>query len=332
MQKQRNSALIQRVLESLFEVTGRRESEVFAAMAMDSIIQTMQQKYDFLKYVKIRIEEGLMIGSQDVTLDINQDIVDTVEPKKVGEAIESIIRIVLMDLGAKAGLFFINEFKKKLGNEYLPELRKIGVNLGNMQLEQRYLYARMEKGQPTMSSPSEKATQREKYEQNQEDPVSIFGYEWENVKEYKFDTENMTYTLFDKNGNKLDSLSLDSIVNKLSRIIEIESEGYDASSTKDDQHKIKNLEGIEENIEKNVSQNKEDENINITKKEYQFLEMLFEQDMDADTATQLLEISKNDLQYMVKRLLKFKILKQSSQDVVELSEFGINYMMSLYGA
>lgn len=327
-----NSALIQRVLESLFEVTGRRESDVFAAMAMDSIIQTMQQKYDFLKYVKIRIEEGLMIGSQDVTLDINQDIVDTVEPKKVGEAIESIIRIVLMDLGAKAGLFFINEFKKKLGHEYLPELRKIGVNLGNMQLEQRYLYARMEKGQPVMSSPSEKATQREQYEENQEDPVSIFGYEWENVKEYKFDTENMTYTLFDKDGNKLDSLSLDSIVNKLSRIIEIESEGYDASSTKNDQHKIKDLDGIDENIEKNVSQNKEDENINITKKEYQFLEMLFEQDMDADTATHLLEISKNDLQYMVKRLLKFKILKQSSQDVVELSEFGINYMMSLYGA
>ena len=59
--------------------------------------------------------------------------------------------------------------------------------------------------------------------------------------------------------------------------------------------------------------------------------MLYEQDLDAESAIKLLEISFQDLEYIVKRLLQFKILEHISSDEVKLTDNGINYLMKLYG-
>ena len=331
----KNSDVVRHVLKSLFAVSGRRDSQLFAVMAMDSIVQTLAQKYNFLKYVKIEIKEGVMLDSQNIVIDVPHDLIDVIEPHLIGEAIESIIRVVMMDLGAKAGLFFITEFKKKMGPDYMPVLRKLGVNLGNMQLEQRFLYARIEKNKSIIRSPSASAEHREKVELTEQDSAeSLFGYEWGKVSSYKYNSDTMEYVIYDKNGGELDRLDLDAVVSKLTGLIELDAKGFDASSTKDDQHKIQGdfSPGSAATVEDDESEEDKDEKIDITKKEYQFLEMLFEQDMDADTAIHLLEITMNDLDFMVKRLLKFEILKSNSDDEVELTEFGINYMMSLYGA
>jgi len=334
-----NSVIIKAVLRALFAVTGRRESQLFAVMAMESIVQMLAEKYVFLKHVTIKVKEGVFVGSQEVFIDVPRDIVDIVESHEIGEFIESLIRIVLMDLKAKAGLFFLSEFKKHIGPDMMPELRKIGVNLGNMQLEQRYLYARLEKEKAIVSAPNAQAEQRGEIESNEpEDEISLFGYGMDEVSSFSYDPDSMVYTLCDKNGKQVDKLNLDSIVNKLSKLIEFDSSDFDASSTKEDQHRVRvwgNAGEIEEPPETEsatLSNGEEEKKIEITKKEYQFLEMLFEQDMDAEKALELLEVNMNDLEFMVKRLLGFEFLKHVSNDEVELTEFGINYMMSLYGA
>ncbi|MCX6666576.1 MAG: hypothetical protein NT038_11060 [Euryarchaeota archaeon] len=337
MDEIKNSDIIRQILKALYAVASRRESQLFAAMAMDSIIQTLREEYTFLKYVTVQIKEGVMFDSHDVVIDVSSDIVDNIEPPVVGEVIESLIRVVLLDLGAKGGLFFINEFKKQIGPDYMPELRRLGVNLGNMQLEQRYLYARMEKDKPAIYTPSTATERREETEKKKTDPESIFGYEMGNVTSWEYNKETMSYDLYDKDGKTVDQLDLDTIVKKLTKVIESDSEGFDASSTKEDQHKIHGEIGIFDesttaSSEVEKSENKSKQKIDITKKEYQFLEMLFEQDLELERAIELLKVSVDDLKYMVKRLLGFNILKYVSNDEVELTEFGINYMMSLYGA
>jgi len=335
----KNSDVIREALKALFAVAGRRESQLFAVMAMDSIIKMLAEQYGFLKQVTIKVKEGVFIGSEEVIIDVPTGSINTIEQEVVGEFLESLIRIILMDLKAKAGLFFISEFKKKIGPEYVSELYKRGVNLGNMQIEQRYLYARLEKEKPILSAPSTHAERREEMEKKQGDAVSLFGYEMGKVSSWTYNADAMVYTLRDKDGRELDKLDLDTIVNKLTQLIEFDSADFDASSTKDDQHRVRGDLGEiekpsipESKMDSGEPLKTADKKIEITKKEYQFLEMLFERDLDIKQVVVLLEVSMNDLQYMVKRLLKFEILKYVSDDEVQLTEFGINYMMSLYGA
>ena len=53
MSQLKNSEIIKHVLQTLINKIGRRTSESFALVIIDTVIKELESKYDFLKYAKI---------------------------------------------------------------------------------------------------------------------------------------------------------------------------------------------------------------------------------------------------------------------------------------
>jgi len=166
----KNSYVLGEILRSLYHVAGRRTTETFAAKVIGSIIKTLEQKHEFLIFVRID-ERGKLID--DEVIAISPEI-DTIEPERVGRAIEAIIRIVYMDIIGKAGLFFIAELKRRAGDDLMNALLEYGVDLASLQIEQHYLYRSRER-------------KKAKLKKGRSSDVSLLGYTWKNVASWKYD-------------------------------------------------------------------------------------------------------------------------------------------------
>lgn len=283
MGKYTNSYVIGEILCSLYHVAGRRTTNGFAAKVIGSIIKTLERKYDFLKFVNIN-ERGELI--EDEAIAISPEI-NNIKRERVGKAIEAIIRIVYMDIIGKAGLFFIAELKKRAGDRLIDELQYFGVDLQALQIEQHYLYRSRE----------QKKTRKGKNAGPYD--VSLLSYTWKNVSSWKYDPNKRICVLYDKNGNVLDNLNLEAII-----------ENYVKNLSKD-------LENIPDEFEKEID---------ITEKEFDLLKMLYTRDMDAETAMVLLHLSKNDFNTIIKKLLENEMLHYITYNIIELTEIGLEYI------
>lgn len=277
-----NSYVIGEILKSLYHVAGRRTTFGFTAKVIGSIIKTLETKYPFLKFVEIN-DKGEIV--EDEAIVISPEI-DTFDKQDVGRVIEAIIRIVYMDIIGKAGLFFIAELKRRTGEELMQELHTFGVDLASLQIEQHYLYRSRER--------KKKIAGRKPY-----GDVSLLGYTWKNVASWKYDQTKQSCVLYDTEGNVLDNLNLESII-----------ETY-----------VKNLSDALEEVPEEI-----ENHFKIEDKELKLLGMLHTRDMDAETAIQLLHIDKNEFDSMVKRLLENDLLQYTSFNVIELTEVGLSYM------
>jgi hypothetical protein len=276
-----NSYVLGEILKSLYHVAGRRTTLGFAARVIGSIVKTLEPRYAFLKYVSVN-DKGEVI--EDEAIQISPEI-DSVPRGDIGKAIEGIIRVVYMDIIGKAGLFFIAELKRRAGEDLLIELHSFGVDLASLQVEQHYLYRSRERKRKSARRPY--------------GDVSLLGYTWKNVASWKYDPAHQTCILYDKEGNTLDNLHLETI---------IENYVKNLSET---------LEEVPEEIEKDFS---------ISNKEIELLEMLQSRDMDAETAMNILHINKIEFDTMVKRLLENELLQYTSFNVIELTEIGVSYI------
>jgi len=284
MGKFTNSYVLGEILCSLYHVAGRRTTNGFAAKVIGSIIKTLERNYDFLKFVNIN-ERGELI--EDEAIAISPEI-NNIKRERVGKAIEAIIRIVYMDIIGKAGLFFIAELKKRAGDRLIDELQYYGVDLQALQIEQHYLYRSREQKKARQGKTGKPY-----------DDVSLLSYTWKNVSSWKYDPNKRICILYDKNGNVLDNLNLEAII-----------ENYVKNLSK-------NLENIPDDFEKEIY---------ITDKEFDLLKMLYSRDMDAETAMVLLHLSKNDFDTMIKKLLENEILHYISYNIIELTEVGLAYI------
>jgi len=280
MGKYTNSYVLRAILLSLFHVAGRRTTKGFALKVIGSIIKTLSQKFEFLSYIEINDNEE---DSEDDSIVISVDI-ETVHPDKIGRAIEAIVRIVYMDIIGKAGLFFIAELKKRAGEELITELYNFGVDLATLQIEQHYLYRSREKKKQQSSKPFS--------------DVSLLGYTWKNVSSWKYDSNKKACVLYSEDGEVLDNLHLDSII-----------ENY-----------VKNLSNELEEVPDEIK------NVTIADKEFELLKILETRDMDAETAMVMLHINKNEFYLIVKKLLENEFLQYTSHNIIELTEIGINYL------
>jgi len=277
-----NSYIIGEVLRSLFYVAGRRTTYGFAARVIGSIVKNLQPSYDFLKYIEV-YDKGNFEG--DDAVQVSSDI-DSVDKELVGKAIESIIRVVYMDLIGKAGLFFIAEIKRRAGEELIQTLNSYGINLASLQVEQHYLYRSREK-------------KIRKKQRTIDSGVSLLGYTWKNVASWKYDPSKGACILYNKEGEVLDNLHLDSII-----------ENYVKTLSSD-------LEEIPEELENEIV---------ISDKELNLLEMLYSKDMDSESAMNFLHVNKTQFNTIVKRLLKNELLQYTSFNVIELTELGLSYI------
>ena len=278
----RNSEILGAILKSVYAVAGRRSTKSFAATVIGSIIKTLEQRYPFLQYVRID-EKGQLI--EDDVIAISPEI-NSIEPERIGKAVEAIIRIVYMDIIGKAGLFFVNELKKHAGEEIISELKKFDVDLATLQIEQNYLYRSRERKK---SKPGRGRTS----------DVSLLGYSWKNVASWKYDPNEKTCILYNKDGEVLDNLHLENII-----------ENY-----------VKNLSDSPEDIPEDL-----EEMIDIGEKGLKLLKILHSRDMDSDTAMVLLQVDKEEFNNIIKKLIQSELLQYTSYNIIELTEIGISYL------
>jgi len=214
----------------------------------------------------------------------------------IGKAIESIVRVVNTNLkDVKAGLYFITELKNQMDRRYMSEIKKFGVDLDLIQIEQHYLYSQEKMKESVPNSYHELESQRK----NRDSYVNILRYNLENIAFWRY--ENNICTLYNKKGEVLDRLPLDKIVKEY--IVKVK--GFEKPSS---------------------PSNPTDKLVEINEKEYEFLRLLHSRDVDVETAVALLHISKDGLNTIIKKLLANEVLQYISWDEVSLTDAAITLL------
>jgi len=198
MSRLTNAEIIENVLHGLFTTAGKRTSKNFAGAIIHAITKALEQKYDFLKYVKFNLK-----GESDEIVNISPEI-NSVDIIRVGQAVEAIYKVICMDFKDRAGLYFINEVKKNTGEEAISDLKEVGIDFELLQIQQHYLYRQHERIK-SKSKTDGLVTKKEK---------GLLDYSWENVSKWDYDANNHNCKIYNKDGEVLDQINLDDIVKK----------------------------------------------------------------------------------------------------------------------
>jgi hypothetical protein len=193
-----NAEIVENVLHGLYTAAGRRTSKNFAGAVIHAITKALEQKYDFLKYVKFNFK-----GESDDIVNISHEM-NSVDIIRVGQAVEALVKVICMDFKDRAGLYFINEVKKNTGNEAISDLKEAGIDFELLQIQQHYLYRQHERIK-NKSKTDGIVSKKDK---------GLLDYSWENVSKWDYDANNHNCKIYDKDGNILDQLDLDDIVKK----------------------------------------------------------------------------------------------------------------------
>jgi hypothetical protein len=132
MIKVENSDIIKHVLSSLVDVTSTKTSKEHAWLTVKTLIKTLQEEHNFLKHIKIEDKKNLdsNLDAINVVNDIN-----SIESIKIGYAIQNIIDVLKKYLGEKAGYNFTQEFRDDLGEYYCLIIKKMGVDLRLVEMQ-----------------------------------------------------------------------------------------------------------------------------------------------------------------------------------------------------
>jgi hypothetical protein len=288
MEKIRNSVLFEAFLKALYDVACRRTTSKYADEAIGATIKTLENKYDFMKFVQIKKPE---VADENYSIHVYPDI-DKVDPELIGKAIEALLRVVYNDLSAEAGLYFVSELKDKVGEEITKMISDIDVDLDQIQLEQHYAFRRRERKKEISEAAVTGKLDRKK-------PDNLLGYTWGSVSHWRHEPNSKYCTLYDKQGNVLDRLNLDKII----------------------QNYIERLSGYVNIDEKAI----EKETI-VYEKEYEFLKLLLEKDMDAELAMHMLKISREELNNMIRKLTQMEMLQYIDFNTVEITNIAVGYL------
>ena len=136
MDNWKNSVVLESVLKALHTVASRRTSIRMADETIGSSIKTLENKYDFLKYVNTGGTKSISQGGFAVSVSPE---INTVSPERIGKALEALIRVVYNDVGNEAGLYFITELKEHSGEQITRMINTLDVDLDQVQLEQHHL-------------------------------------------------------------------------------------------------------------------------------------------------------------------------------------------------
>lgn len=120
-----SSEVVKYFMQAFMAVAGRRTSENFAVVALDTVVRQLEPKYHFLRYIEIdtsRYSEGKN------AISINPEI-NSVRPYDLGDALSEILDRVAKSLGEKADHFFIREIIDVLGYKYEFLHMNLGLNL-----------------------------------------------------------------------------------------------------------------------------------------------------------------------------------------------------------
>lgn len=286
-----NSEVLKHILTGLYTIISRRTSRNYSLMILSDILKTLKDKFLFLEFVKIVSYELEEVGEGvvDILLDI-----DRIDPAEVGRAIESIVRVSSMNMKDKdAGLYIITELKDIINDKYKPDLRRRGVDVDLIQIEQHYSY-KQRRRENKVPSGYRKIKPKIK---TQSKFASLANYSWEKVAFWEY--EKNICTIYDKKGKILDKVPLDQII-------------------KDYIMEVTGIDKLTENTKKIVE---------LNEKEYEFIQLLYSKDMNAEEARQLLHISERELSIVIRKLLVHEVLQYVEFNTVSLTEIGVNKLI-----
>lgn len=234
----------------------------------------------------IKINQHTSSNNED-DVSISKSLIDPVPSEQIGKTIEGLVRMVYDELNEEAGLYFITELKEHLGKKLSRELGKTGIDLDQIQLEQHHAWERRER---------KKAIKQGNAEGGQE---NLLGYTWEKVASWHHEEGSKFCTLYDEKGEVIDRLNLDRII----------------------QNYVETLSGV-------TSSNPEDlqKELRIFEREYTLLKLMHNQDMDAETAMQMLQVNREILNEMIKKLSNMEMIKYISDDIIEITDEGIQFV------
>jgi hypothetical protein len=287
MVKIKNSILITHVIEALYGVIGRRTLDSFAIQILKTTTKKLETKFSFFSSLEIHDEFFLEEGAK-VTI---APMFDTIEPARLGEAIDALIRVIYLELtetiGNDIGLFFITELKDHLGDQYIDELRSCGVHLEEIQSEQHLRYQMKGNKLESSSVPMKDET---------EEPE----YNWDSVSTWKY--EDNVCRLYDSEGKLLDTLQLDLII-----------EEY--------------IERVTETKKHHLVPTPKTTMLKVTENEKGLLEMMRRRDIDMDSVVTLLHISQQKIDVMIQKLLQLEMIQHVSENEVKITEKGLRFLL-----
>ena len=128
-----NDELIQKVLSSIVSLSRRKTTESHAVYVMDSVLEKLKERHPLLEHVEVQdttyLEEGKPVT---IMTDVN-----TIPKQEVAQALQDVIMLTNTSLGRDAGYFFLKELSRLMGDNYISEMKDIGIDLNLMQLEQQ---------------------------------------------------------------------------------------------------------------------------------------------------------------------------------------------------
>jgi len=288
MENWKNSVMLETLIKAIHNVASRRTSTKFADESLGSSIRALEDKFDFLKHVNINKSDAATGG---FAINVSTDI-DKVDSSKIGKAIESLIRVVYNDMNEEAGLYFITELKERAGEEITRLIIDSDIDLDQVQLEQHHAFRRKERKKSIAHAAKTGALERKEHE-------NLLGYTWGDVASWKHEPGGKFCNLYDKEGNIIDRLNLDRII----------------------QNYVEKLSGYADANPRDV-----EKELRLYEREYKLLQLMVERDMDAETAMHMLKISKEELNDMIKKLSEMEMLHYVDFDTIEITDVGIGYI------
>jgi UDP-N-acetylmuramoylalanine-D-glutamate ligase len=119
--------LIKETIQALFDMMTSKTSEKFAVIAIDAILEKLQEKHkEVLKHItvdKSQYEKGMK------AIIINPEI-NNEDPYKIAKTIQGMLKVTQeKQQNYPDKVTFIQDFEREIGEKCSAELKKIGVNL-----------------------------------------------------------------------------------------------------------------------------------------------------------------------------------------------------------
>lgn len=129
------SAVFTQILKTTIDIIGKTSSENYAIFAVNSFLRTIDNRYDFIKHIKV--EPAKNQGDLYHIL-IGQDI-DIISETDARRAIQQLLECIIESLGEKISDAFISQFKNSLDKKYLSKIEEMGVNFHMIELHEAML-------------------------------------------------------------------------------------------------------------------------------------------------------------------------------------------------
>jgi predicted transcriptional regulator len=125
------------------------------------------------------------------------------------------------------------------------------------------------------------------------------GYTWGSVTRWNYNDKSKHVELYDKEGNLLDKIDLQQAIRRY----------------------VENLSGISETSSLELANLLEEH-----EKAYSFLKLIFQENIDVETAKNMLNLNDDEVNKIIKELIELKLLQYGSGDEVEITESGKEFI------